>query len=134
MKKIIKLTLAIAVLMIAIISGCRKDSTLIVKLKTVEVKDTVYFAKDLVPIFVANCALSGCHGSGAKAPILTADKAYASLMANPDYINVKDPESSELYAFLTGAKSPAMPMGKPANPSNLNGLLLAWIKQGANKN
>jgi hypothetical protein len=62
-----------------------------------------------------------------------ADKAYNSLISG-DFISVSDPESSILYERLTGKLSPAMPMGKDSNPSNINALVLAWIKQGAKKN
>lgn len=116
------------------IIGCKKDVTLIIKSQTDIITDTVSFSKTLAPIFTKNCALSGCHATGGHTPDLTADKAYNSLINDPDYINVKDPESSELYERLTGKLSPAMPMGKAGNPDNINALVLAWIKQGAKKN
>ena len=130
MKKIIIATFSLGVLLIA---GCRKDITFIMKPQSVAVTDTVSFSKDLVPLFTTNCALSGCHATGGHAPNLMADKAYNSLIAG-NYINVNDPESSILYERLTGKLSPAMPMGKDTNPSNINALVLAWIKQGAKKN
>lgn len=129
-----KSILAAAVLGMFFIAGCEKDITLIIKPIPVVVTSEVSFSKDLVPLFVANCAIAGCHGTGGKAPVLTADKAYNSLMANPDYILKDNPEESEVYLFLTGKKSPAMPLGKTTNPSNINGIFLAWIKQGAKKN
>ena len=131
MKKIILIAALLGGLFIA---GCKKDTTYIIKPMPVVVTKLVSFSKDLVPLFTQNCAVAGCHGAGGKAPVLAADKAFNSLMANTDYINVKSPEDSELYLFLTGKKSPAMPMGKATNPSNINGLVLAWIKQGAKKN
>lgn len=130
MKKIVIATFSLGVLLIA---GCRKDITFIMKPQSVAVTDTVSFSKELVPIFTTNCALSGCHATGGHAPNLMADKAYNSLISG-DYINVIDPESSILYERLTGKLIPAMPMGKDSNPSNINALVLAWIKQGAKKN
>jgi hypothetical protein len=131
MKKIIIATFSLGVLLIA---GCRKDITFIMKPQSVAVTDTVSFSKDLVPIFTQNCALSGCHATGGHVPNLMADKAYNSLMNDPDYIDVKNPENSELYERLTGKLTPAMPLGRASNPSNINALVLAWIKQGAKKN
>lgn len=133
MKKIIRTTLAIGVMTMVIITGCRKDTTVIIKPVPVEVTDTVSFTKDLVPLFTKNCALSGCHANGSKAPILSVDKAYNSLI-NGNYVDIDAPESSIIYKRLTGQLTPAMPMGASPNPSNINGLILAWIKQGANKN
>lgn len=121
-------------MLIAVITGCQKNTTLILKDVPVVVTKTVSFSKDLVPLFTANCAITGCHATGGHAPDLMPDKAYNSLINDPDFVLVKDPENSTLYKRLTGKLSPAMPMGKPSNPSNINSLVLAWIKQGAKKN
>lgn len=123
---------AVGMLLIAVITGCQKDTTLIIKPQQVTVASVVSFSKDLVPIFSKNCAVTGCHATGGHTPDLMADKAYTSLMSK--YIDTKTPESSIVYERLTGKLSPAMPMGKPTNPSNINALVLAWIKQGAKKN
>src|ERR1035437_9323465 len=131
MKKII---ITAAVLGGLFIAGCQKDTTLIIKPVPVVVTKVVSFSKDLVPLFTANCALSGCHATGGHVPNLMADKAYSSLMDDPDFVLVKDAENSTLYKRLTGKLSPAMPMGKTTNPGNINNLVLAWIKQGAKKN
>lgn len=131
MKKIIITAAALGGLFIA---GCQKDTTLIIKPVPVVITKVVSFSKDLVPLFTANCALSGCHATGGHAPNLMADKAYSSLMDDPDFVLVKDAENSTLYKRLTGKLSPAMPMGKTTNPGNINNLVLAWIKQGAKKN
>ena len=131
MKKIIIATVSICVLLI---SGCRKDTTLTIKDELVTVTKKVSFSKDIVPIFKKSCAISGCHGTGGKAPNLTEEKAYNSLMNKADYIDLKNAENSGLFKRLIGKLSPAMPMGSASNPSNINGLVLAWIKQGAKNN
>ena len=131
MKKIIITTLSLGMLLM---DSCVKDTTLIIKKEPAPITKTVYFSKDLVPIFSKNCAVSGCHATGGQKPDLSADKAYSSLMNDPDFVNIKDPTSSELYGRLTGKITPAMPMGKANNPSNINSLVLAWMKQGAKKN
>lgn len=114
------------------IIGCAKDTTLIIK-NDVVVTNTVSFSKDLVPIFIQNCALSGCHASGGQVPDLTAAKAYNSII-NASLVNTNNPTSSIIYERLTGVLTPAMPFGKTSNPSNINNLVLAWIKQGAKNN
>jgi len=130
MKKITPI--ALGVILIATITGCRKDSTLIIQPQAVAVTNAVSFSNDMVPIFTKNCALSGCHADGGHTPHLSADKAFSSLMSK--YIDTKTPDNSILYKRLTGKLSPAMPMGKASNPSNINSMVLAWIKQGAKNN
>jgi hypothetical protein len=129
-----KILITAAILGGLFIAGCQKDTTLTLKDVPVVITKTVSFSKDLVPLFTKNCALSGCHGDGGHAPNLTATKAYASLMDDPDFVLVKDPAGSTLYKRLIGTLTPQMPMGAAKNPGNINNLVLAWIKQGAKKN
>jgi hypothetical protein len=114
------------------IPGCSKDTTVYLN-NTAEVTTPVSLAKDMQPIFTKSCALSGCHAAGGKAPTLTDGSTYSSLI-NGNYVNTSKPEESVLYLWLTGKKTPAMPMGAANNPSNINALTLAWIKQGAKNN
>ncbi|CAN5457434.1 hypothetical protein BH09BAC6_BH09BAC6_21230 [soil metagenome] len=92
----------------------------------------VSFSKDLQPILTKSCAISGCHG-GSVAPNLSEATAFNALV-NGSYLNVGTPETSEVYLWLTGKRSVAMPAGSANNPSNINALMLAWIKQGAKNN
>ena len=118
---------------VVMFSACTKDTTVIIPLvKTVN--RTVSFSSDLLPIFKTSCAITGCHADGGHQPNLTSDKAYKSLIGDPDFIKVSDPESSQLYQRLTGQIAPQMPMGKTPNPSNIEALVLTWIKQGAKNN
>ena|ERR1035437_2284111 len=132
-KKLLAGAFGMLLLVVILISGCRKDTTVIIPLKPPGITRAVSFSKDLVPIFSTNCALSGCHAGGGHAPDLESDKAYNSL-TNGNFINKTAPESSIIYERLTGKLTPSMPMGAAPNPSNIEGLLLAWIKQGAKKN
>ena len=118
-----------------IISGCKKDITVIVNNKPDLAKGgTISFATAILPLLTTNCAIGGCHASGGHVPDLSADKAYKSLTGT-DYINLADPENSEVYLRLTAKLSPAMPMNAPgSDPSSINELMLAWIKQGAKNN
>ena len=130
-KKIIRLSVIIWA--VVFLASCGKDTTLTIKPQPVEVASTVYFSKDLVPILTKNCAVSGCHSSGGIKPDLSSDNAYNALI-NGKYIDLTTPANSILYERLIGKLSPSMPMGQTNNPSNLNNLVLAWIKQGAKKN
>ncbi len=115
-----------------LIEACTKNATVYID-NSAEVTVDVNFAKDIVPVFTAKCSTSGCHSTGGHVPDLSADKAYNSLI-NGNYIDKATPANSSLYLWLSGKKSTAMPVGGPSNPSNVNQLVLAWIKQGAKNN
>lgn len=117
--------------LLVITSGCYKVATLVIE-DNQEITTPVSLANDLQPIFDKSCTSSGCHNTGGKVPNLSRDKSYTSLV-DGGYVNVDVPKSSELYLWLTGVKTPSMPIGVN-NPSNINNLVLAWIKQGAKNN
>lgn len=114
------------------IQSCTKNTTVYLD-NSAEVTTDVSFAKDIIPIFSNKCSMSGCHNTGGHVPDLTTDKAYNAIV-NGNYIDKSTPANSSLYLWLTGKKSTAMPVGGPSNPSNLNQLVLAWVKQGAKNN
>jgi hypothetical protein len=132
-RKLVSIALALATVVILITQGCVKDTTVYIETKPAEITRPVSFSKDIIPIFSSSCSTTGCHSSGGHKPDLTKDKAYVSLR-DGNYYNTKVPESSELYLWLTGKRSTSMPMGAPNNPSSINELVLAWIKQGAKNN
>ncbi len=112
--------------------GCYKVTTLRIDNQQ-EITTPVSFNADIIPIFAKSCTATGCHNSGGQVPDLTAANAFDALFAE-DMIDVDKPEDSELYLWLTGQLKPAMPLGAASNPSNINQLTLAWIKQGAKNN
>jgi hypothetical protein len=117
---------------IFILAGCYKDKTVLI-VKTEEITTPVSFSKDIIPIFSKNCTMSGCHSTGGQVPDLTANNARRGLFEQ-DLVDVNDPANSEVMGWLTGTIKPAMPLGAATNPSNINALMLAWIKQGAKNN
>ncbi len=123
----------IVIIIIVVMIGCQKDTTVTIPIVAKTVTKTVSFSKDIIPILTTDCAVSGCHISGGHAPNLTESSAYNSLIGG-SYINKTEPENSVVYKRLIGKLTPAMPLGKDANPSNIEGLMLAWITQGANNN
>ncbi len=124
--------LVMGLVMLLAFYGCSKDTTVYLSTEQ-EVTEPVSFSKQMVPIFTASCSISGCHSKGGLKPDLSAENAYISLTVG-NYYNVSDPANSVIYLWLTGKKTPAMPLGAANNPSNINGLTLAWIKQGAKNN
>jgi hypothetical protein len=115
-----------------LVTGCYKVTTFTIA-NDAEITRPVSLGDDLIPLFAKNCSMSGCHNSGGIKPDLTADKVYNSLI-NGKYVDIDTPEKSELYLWLTGKRAAAMPVGAANNPSNINQLVLAWIKQGAKSN
>ncbi|MEP6675471.1 MAG: hypothetical protein ABJA78_09955 [Ferruginibacter sp.] len=131
-KKIMVIAAILITGLMVFISGCYKVTTLTIP-DNEEVTRPVSLLDDLVPVFVKNCSISGCHNSGGIKPDLTIDKVYNSLIIG-NYVNPGTPESSELYLWLTGKRAATMPVGAANNPSNINQLVLAWVKQGAKNN
>jgi hypothetical protein len=129
-KKIATLSGIITIMMIAI-TGCYKTLTIVVNPGS-SITQTMSFKTDIIPLFTSSCAKAGCHVAGAKNPDLTEANAYKALV-DGSYIKANDPESSVLMLWLTGKKSPVMPMG--AGPDEkINAKIYAWIKQGAKNN
>lgn len=98
--------------------------------------DTVYFQTQILPIFVSNCAIAGCHdrASAQKDVILT---DYSSILME---VNPGDLDGSDIYDVLT-EDSPDKLM--PRNPDTMLGeslsqeqidLIGTWILQGALNN
>jgi len=115
-----------------LIEGCYKADTLYPNTDTLLTKE-VSFSKDILPIMIQKCSMSGCHGSGGHVPDLTEVNAYNSLTKG-SYINLADPKNSKLTLRLTGKLTPAMPLIGASNPSNINALVLTWITQKAPNN
>jgi len=129
-KKIAILSGILAVVMLAI-SGCYKTTTY-VENPGASITQTMSFTSDIIPIFSSNCALSGCHVAGGKNPDLTTANAYKSL-TDGSYYKAGDPDNSTIMLWLTGKKSPVMPLGSGPN-ADINAKIYAWINQGAKNN
>ena len=90
--------------------------------------DTVLFGLNIVPIFTANCSLSGCHVStGGIPPDLSPDNAYISLIFF-NYINKDIPEESQLLNEITDGSM------KIYASDEDRALILKWVEQGALEN
>lgn len=120
------------VVALVLFQSCYDATTLVID-NSPSITKTVSFKNDIIPILNKSCNMAGCHNTGGKSPDLSADKAYASLTIG-NYLNIGTPDQSVVYLYLTGKKTPQMPLGGSPNPSNINQYILAWVQQGAKNN
>jgi hypothetical protein len=130
-KKIVIIGLILITGCTLLMNSCTKTTT-VLEDNSPAITTTVSFSKDIQPILTTSCAKSGCH-SGSVAPNLSAGIAFNAL-ENGNFININTPASSEVYLWMTGKRAVTMPAGSANNPSNINALVLAWVKQGAKNN
>jgi len=117
------------------VSSCTKDKTsadLCTGCST-----TVSFNTDIIPIFQASCAISGCHDATTHAAAVVLDSADA-------YTRITEPGTGYVIAgnanaslFFTTLNSPGvngMPKGLPPLPPCQVEAIECWINQGALNN
>jgi len=99
------------------------------------IPETVSFAKDLVPIFVSQCAIPTCHtGSSPEGNLnLEATVAYSQITRPiKGYLDTSTPVNSLLYNSLTSPANLMPPTGKMADCKI--DLIMKWMGQGAKNN
>lgn len=100
-----------------------------IKNKVTIVDTSICFERDILPIFVSNCAMSGCHVGNRPPDGLRLDN-YNSIMKE---IKPYDPNDSEIFEVITSNKSdkvmPPPPYSKLS--SNQISLIKRWIEEGA---
>ncbi|HWB98499.1 MAG TPA: c-type cytochrome domain-containing protein, partial [Bryobacteraceae bacterium] len=92
---------------------------------------TPSFAKDIVPIFEANCA--GCHAGNVKMGSLDLDTFEGLMKGGNNGVVVVPGKSAEsrLYLMVMGKATPAMPLsGKKLAAGEIE-LIRKWIDGGA---
>lgn len=92
--------------------------------------DTVYFERDILPILISNCTMSGCHDVAShKEGVILVDYTYTR---NTGGIKLSNPADSKIYKSLNENGDDQMP---PSPASALSAqqkaLILKWIQQGA---
>jgi uncharacterized membrane protein len=88
---------------------------------------TVYFDKEILPIFVNQCGKSGCHGGdGERRNYITYDGILKGVTPGQPY-------NSKIYSAIISVYSNTMPPGKPIS-ENQRTLIKVWIEQGAKNN
>ena len=132
LRKIISIIIVLAIIGTLVLTGCSKTTTLVLTPPVSQDTTTISFSADIQPIFTASCALSGCHVAGGKVPNLSTGVAYQSL-PNGGYVVTNNTNNSQLMLWLTGKKTPGMPLGNSPDPV-INAKVSAWISQGAKNN
>jgi cytochrome c5 len=88
----------------------------------------VCFARDILPVVQANCAVSGCHDNTTAASGIKLT-SYENIK---DFVNAGNPESSMIYTAMvsnTGNRMPPLPRN-PMSKANVDSIY-KWIKSGA---
>jgi hypothetical protein len=95
--------------------------------------DSVYFQQQILPIFVSNCAMSGCHDATSRKEGLVLT-SYSGVISGG--IRAGNPANSKIYKVITttdpGDRMPQPPRN-PLSQDQIN-LINKWILQGAKNN
>lgn len=93
--------------------------------------DTVYFLRDVMPIFSSNCALSGCHATPNPQKGVNLSN-YDGITSTAD-VRPGDPDGSDVYEVMIETdpdkRMPPPPAG--ALSSTDIATIRKWIQQGA---
>ena len=93
--------------------------------------DVVYFQRDVLPILISNCAISGCHDAGTRQEGVQLTD-YTSVMRTAE-VKAGNPGDSELYEVITeddpDKRMPKAPRA-PLSSGQIT-LIRKWIQQGA---
>jgi hypothetical protein len=93
--------------------------------------DTVYFERDLLPIFISNCAMSGCHDATSKQDDIILD-SYENII-NTGRVRAGRPDNSDLFEVITESDPDKIMPPPPNTPlsSDQIDMIRTWIEQGA---
>jgi len=108
----------VLLLTIVIFSSCKH--------KPVEPVPFVCFESEVLPIFIANCSQSGCHGNGSHAEGYTLDN-YDGIMKG---IKPWNADGSKHIKQITSGKMP-IPPNLPLTSDQIQ-IIKDWINGGAN--
>jgi len=99
-------------------------------------QETIYFTNQILPIFISNCAISGCHdAASAQEGVVLTNYQNISRKMTPG-----DPNDSEYYTVLLNQESDELMPRDPATgigyslPQEDLDLIKNWIFQGAKDN
>jgi hypothetical protein len=95
--------------------------------------DTVYFQQQVLPIFISNCALSGCHDGTTNQEGVNLTN-YNSIVSTGD-VRAGRPESSEIWEMINESEDERMPpVPRNSLTATQKSLIYKWILQGAKNN
>ncbi len=87
----------------------------------------VSFSADLAPLFQTNCAIAGCHVSGAHKPYMTIGISYNQITGG-GFVNTTFPKLSILYKAVYGEMAQYLPSASNKQK------VYDWIRNGAPNN
>jgi hypothetical protein len=91
--------------------------------------ETVSYSKDVQPLFNRSCI--SCHNDF---HILNLkDCCSYEILTKNNYVNVNDPEDSQLYKRIKHPNPTMPPNGDPLSEQEVE-VILTWIKEGAKDN
>ncbi|HEY6955945.1 MAG TPA: c-type cytochrome domain-containing protein [Flavisolibacter sp.] len=91
--------------------------------------DTIYFQQQVLPVFISNCAMSGCHDAASHKEGINLT-SYSGIMSGG--IRAGNPGSSKLYNVIIDGSMPPRPYST-LTQDQINSLN-KWITQGAKNN
>lgn len=94
------------------------------------------FARNVLPIFMVNCAIVGCHDDSTAGAGLRLN-SYANVMKGSRYgavIYPYDGQNSKAVRRIKGIDTPRMPKNRPALSTADQGLITNWVNGGARNN
>ena len=114
-----KLTTALILPMMALVVGCTTDPVVPI--------EVISFSEKVQPIFLNNCASSGCHDGSEEFALETFDQIL-------EHVKPGDPGESQVYNVITKLSGEeAMPPGGPLSDQQIH-IIYTWILQGAKNN
>jgi hypothetical protein len=96
--------------------------------------DTTYFVNDILPLFISNCAKSGCHDAASHQEGIILD-SYTNIM-NTGRIQPGNPSAGKIVDAITATDPDDVMPRPPANRLTTNQInsIITWINQGALNN
>lgn len=93
--------------------------------------DTVYFAQQVLPILISNCAMSGCHDAATASDGVVLNN-YQNVVQTAD-VDPGDPGGSDLYEVITDSDPDKRMPPPPDDPLSTEQITIirTWIQQGA---
>jgi hypothetical protein len=94
------------------------------------------FARNILPVFLINCSITGCHDDGSAASGLRLN-SYTNVMKGSRYgavVYPYDAQNSKVVKRITGVETPRMPKNRPSLSTSDQGLIANWINGGARNN
>jgi hypothetical protein len=111
-----------------ILTGCYKDVNIPATVADPDgPPQAVNYSADLMPLFNASCALSGCHLSGGHHPYLNSAVSYNEII-NGGFVNTLVPKQSILYIMINSDMKTYIPSATDRQK------VYDWIRNGAPNN